>query len=69
MASVRYLVGRGYQIWLLSRVHVFHPSGITELAYLVFPFFTANLYGYVPGMASVVPRAPSVWLGMWRSRR
>jgi len=45
--------------WLLTCLGFYTAMGITELAHFFFPFFSAEPYGYFPGMASVVILAPT----------
>lgn len=61
--------------WLLKLSHpfgyflawtFFAAMGLTELAHFIFPFFSAEGYGYFPGMGSVVALAPAAWWGLWR---
>lgn len=46
----------------------FTSMGVIELAHFVFPMFSADGYGYFPGMASTVVLAPLAWWGLVRLR-
>jgi len=60
------LIKRGSELGYYSIWTLFASMGITELAHFFLPFFTSELYGYFPGMASVVILAPLAWWGIWR---
>ncbi|SCY25322.1 HXXEE domain-containing protein [Flavobacterium caeni] len=60
------LMKRGYAFGSYLAWTFFAAMGITELAHFVFPFFTDEVYGYFPGMVSVVLLAPVAWWGMYR---
>lgn len=66
---IPYLVKRQYAIGFYLAWTFFAAMGITELAHFIFPLFTDCLYGYFPGMASVVVLAPVAWWGMYRLSR
>lgn len=66
---IPYLFKKGYSFGYYLAWTFFTSMGITELAHFFLPFFTAEPYGYFPGMLSVIVLAPAAWWGIYRLSR
>lgn len=66
--AIPYLVNRHIEFGYYLAWTFFTSMGVIELAHFAFPLFTDAPYGYFPGMATVIPLAPSAWWGLARLR-